>query len=760
MVARKPIFANKEDANAREALQLYEAKQYKKAMKLVEQNLKKNLSHAELLALKGCATHQLGHTADAEPYIVKALAKEPNNYLVNHLAGIYYRAVEKYPLAAKWYKAAVDHGLQNPAILRDLALLQSQVRDWKNLRDSRQRFLESQPGYRANWTAVAVAHHLNKDYDAAVSTLAKIEGIIAPHLQEQDRYEQSECVLYKNTVIADAGNFARALEELEKDLAEIRDRAAFREYKAKYLMMLGRKKEASLEYRALLQRNPDNASYYALLEACLDTASGPVERRLALYDRLGEFYPRADPPKFLPLAFLPADHAEFRPRVEAYVLTQLQRGVPATFVNVKPLYRNRAKRAVIASVVTEFLEKKVPQLAPPVFVWTHYFLLQHQLYLGHYDAAMSHVDSALAHLPTLVELYILKARVTKHMGDAAAAAAVMEEGRLLDLQDRFINSKATKYLMRANRVDDAITCILHFTKVDDGLPNGLKDLHVMQANWVLVESAEAYVRLCNAQTETVAQMQADGASESEIADAADLADIYRGLALKRYQAVVQVFGVFANDQFDFHSYCFRRGTPRDYMDMLRWEDRLHATPIYVRAIKGLTALYWEVLAQQGDSAGDAKGKKKKQKKKLNIKKKSELIARVESEKDDADPLGALMLANLRESSNVLADLAEHARVLTAEAANYRFSWELAYRVHMAEHKYVLALQALRTWAKVVDPHGRKLRIVATKVLEFLKALENDESANVAIVKVAQKGLANAFPELADGEDALLAAYSA
>lgn len=759
MVTRKPIFANKEDANAREALQLYESKQYKKALKLVDQNLKKNPHHAELLALKGCCNHQLGHRAEAEPYIVRALAREPANYMVNHLAAIYYRSVEKYPEAARWYQAAVDNGLQNTPILRDLAVLQVQIRDYKGLRELRQQFLESQPGYRANWTAVAVAHHLNKDYDAAVSTLAKIEDIIREHLQEQDRCEQSECVLYKNLIIAEAGDFARALHELDADTAEIRDRTLFLEYRAKYLLLLGQRAEALREYRRLLQRNPDNAAYYHLLEAALETPQKGVDVRLRLYDKLARFYPRADPPQFLPLAFLPAGHPEFRVRAEKYIVAQLQRGVPATFVNVKPLYRNAKKAAVIADIVLAFF-KSVAALPPPVYVWTCYFLSQHHLHLSDLAQAEHYVAAALDHSPTLVELYMLKARIAKHRGDHDAASDIMQEGRALDLQDRFINSKATKYLLRANKVEQAIDCISLFTKLDDGAVNGLKDLHTMQANWVLVGSGEAYARIYREHAAALLALPQDAPERPELAD---LTDMYRGLALKRFLAVVKVFQVYHLDQFDYHSYCVRRGTPRDYIDMLRWEDKLHGTPIYVRAVRGLMDIYWEVYEQQKEelAAEDPKAKKKKTKKPkpLNIKKKSELMAKVESVKEDADPFGLKLLSDMRENTQLLDEIETYVKQLTTEADKFRYAWELAYRFYKEAPKYVLALQAVRNWAKIVDPANAKLRVVGEKVVDLQEALEADTTANPAVVKVTQKGLESAFPGVAAGREQFLATYA-
>ncbi|KAJ8141571.1 hypothetical protein OY671_005267 [Metschnikowia pulcherrima] len=749
MVVRKPIFANKEDANAREALVLYEAKQYKKALKLVDQNLKKNSSHAESLALKGCANYQLGHKADAEAYIIKALKKGSSNYLVNHLAGIYYRGIENYAEAAKWYKAALDNGSQNTPILRDLALLQSQLRDFKGLRDSRVKFLESQPGYRANWTAVAVAHHLNKDYDAAVTNLSKIEGIIKEHLQEQDRYEQSECVLYKNRIIAESGNFGRALQELEADVGEIRDKVSFLEYKAKYLLLLGKAKDASIVYRQLIQINPDNQSYYYLLETALSTPSGPEEIRLKLYDKLASFYPKSDPAQFIPLTFLPATHPEFKKRVRTYITTQLKRGVPATFVNVKPLYKNKKKISVIASVVQQFYEKDVPQLPPPVFVWTSYFLAQHYLYLNDLASATRHIDAALAHSPTLVELYIVKARIVKHTGDFEKASQIMQEGRSLDLQDRFINSKATKYLMRANKVEEAIDCVSLFTKLEDGAINGLKDLHIMQANWVLIESAEAYHRLYKEKQQEALNL---AATPEEAASVSETAEFYRGLALKRFLAVINVFKTFVSDQFDYHSYCMRRGTPRDYVDMLKWEDRIHSTPIHVRAVKGLVAMYQEVLDEKPEADDDKTKKRKTKKSKPLNKKLNDWAAKVESVKNDDDPFGQKALASLKENTNILAEIEIFVKELTTEADRYKVTWELAYDLYKRESKYVLALQALRSWAKIVDSNDCKLRIVGEKVLDFKAALASDTNANPAIIKVAHKGIEGAFPQLAEGED--------
>ncbi|KAL6451175.1 NAT1 N-terminal acetyltransferase A complex subunit NAT1 [Candida maltosa Xu316] len=753
MVGKKasPIFASKEDSNFREALTLYDAKQYKKALKLIDANLKKNSSHAESLALKGnIIFHTNGNKDDAKSYIERAGAKDPNNYLVDHLLGLYYRSVENYQEAAKWLSLAMENGSGNKNILRDLSFLQVHIRDYKNLVKTRQQYLEHAPGYRANWTGLAIAHHLNKDYASAVSTLAKIEEIIKEHLTESDMYEHNESVLYKNQILSESGDFAKALEFLEKDTESIRDRSSFLEYKAKYLLLLGQKKEASLVYRELLQRNPDNVSYYYLLETSLDSTSKSPEVRYKLYKKLAKFYPRSDPPKFLPLTFLPSDSALFETAARDYIIPQLIHGIPATFVNVKPVYQNPDKLKIIEDIVLDFIEHDAPKIAnPTVTVWTYYYLAQHYLHKDDLTNALKYVDLAIEHTPTLVELYIIKARIIKHQGDIVKASDVMTEGRLLDLQDRFINSKATKYLLRADKVDEAIDCISLFTKLEEDAINGCKDLHIMQANWVLVESAEAYVRIYH---KYLKQLQ----EATEATEIQENVEIYRGLALKRFHAVLKNFDIFYNDQYDFHSYCLRRGTPRDYVATLKWEDKIHSTPVCTRALKGLAELYFEIYEEKKshpaeNGTDDVKlkkhGKKQKKAKAQFNKKKSEFASRVESEKDDADPFGIKLYQELSER-DILEALFELFKPLIEEGKNLRLTWEVLFKIYLLQGKYVLALQAIKSLDKVLTRGNpdKKLKLIGDRVIDLSTTAKEDTTANPAIVKVVEKGLTSAFPD--------------
>ncbi len=64
-----------------------------------------------------------------------------------------------------WFKK------ENLQILRDLSLLQIQIRDLEGYRDTRYQLLQLRPTQRVSWIGYAMAYHLLKEYDLANSIL-------------------------------------------------------------------------------------------------------------------------------------------------------------------------------------------------------------------------------------------------------------------------------------------------------------------------------------------------------------------------------------------------------------------------------------------------------------------------------------------------------------------------------------------------------------------------------------------------------------
>lgn len=112
----------------------------------------------------------------------------------------------------------------------------------------------------------------------------------------------------------------------------------------------------------------------------------------------------------------------------------------------------------------------LPSLAeydPTTYVWSLYFLAQHHSYVSptNPETALHFIDTALEHTPTLPELYMIKARILKRCGDPIGASQAMEDARMLDLQDRFLNTKSAKYLLRDGQIEQANSVLGLFTKV-------------------------------------------------------------------------------------------------------------------------------------------------------------------------------------------------------------------------------------------------------------------------------------------------------
>lgn len=155
----------------------------------------------------------------------------------------------------------------------------------------------------------------------------------------------------------------------------------------------------------------------------------------------------------------------FREVADSYLRRGLNKGIPSLFTDIKSLYPNPVKRDVIEDIVTNISETSPSEADPAVHLWSLYFLAQHHSCLGRQERALELIDQALAHTPTLPDLFTCKARILKRAGDLLGAADALNDARVLDLQDRFLNTKCAKYRLRAGLIDEANEVLGLFTKV-------------------------------------------------------------------------------------------------------------------------------------------------------------------------------------------------------------------------------------------------------------------------------------------------------
>ncbi|XP_070236341.1 N-alpha-acetyltransferase 16, NatA auxiliary subunit isoform X7 [Bos indicus] len=341
----------KENNLFKRILKCYEQKQYKNGLKFCKMILSnpKFAEHGETLAMKGLTLNCLGKKEEAYEFVRKGLRNNVKSHVCWHVYGLLQRSDKRYDEAIKCYRNALKLDKDNLQILRDLSLLQIQMRDLEGYRETRYQLLQLRPTQRASWIGYAVAHHLLKDYEMALKLLEEFRQTQQVPPSKID-YEYSELILYQNQVMREADLFQESLEHIETYEKQICDKLLVEEIKGEMLLKVGRLKEASEVFKNLIDRNAENWCYYEGLEKALQLST--LEERLQIYEDISKQHPRAISPRRLPLNLAPGE--KFRELMDKFLRVNFSKGCPPLFTTLKSLYYNTEKISIIQELVTNY----------------------------------------------------------------------------------------------------------------------------------------------------------------------------------------------------------------------------------------------------------------------------------------------------------------------------------------------------------------------------------------------------------------------
>ena len=147
------MLPSKEQGLFRSIVKFYETKQYKKGLKAAEQILKKFPNHGETLSMKGLTLNCLERKEEAYDFVKRGLRNDLRSHVCWHVFGLLYRSDHEYKEAIKCYLNALRLDKENIQILRDLSLLQIQMRDLTGFVETRRQLLTLRPAQRTNWIA-------------------------------------------------------------------------------------------------------------------------------------------------------------------------------------------------------------------------------------------------------------------------------------------------------------------------------------------------------------------------------------------------------------------------------------------------------------------------------------------------------------------------------------------------------------------------------------------------------------------------------
>ncbi len=602
----------KEQDSFKQLVTFYESKHYKKAVKLADQILAKFPTHGETLAMKGLVVNSMGKKDEAYELVKLGVKNDIRSSVCWHVYGLIYKSDNNFKESTKCFMQALKLDPTNQNIMRDLSFLQLQLKDYTGFLASRSKILEARPSLRASWVAFGVANYLAKDYQRAFEILAKTEeGIFETPAEPES---ESEIFMFQALCLEKLEKFDEVFAHLNKYESKILDKIFLRRKRAELLAMTGKFAESLEIWVDLITEQSDNYRFHcgaqtALLE--LDSATCASMFALRKLDlpctvlalsaeqkaKLLEFYQsKAFKSRAVPkISMFIVEGEALKARLSEHMEKCIRSEIPALYQDICSLIRTPSPSNPNTMVVTKEWEavkahpvtiaalqildgfisnlkqsstfhgnaegkKEVPSaLLWALFLQAHLFEIS-----GRLDEALAVIEACIEHTPTALDMLLKKARILKQKGEFQLAAQVANECRALDLQDRFLNNKTTKYMLRANQIESAQRTIAMFVKNED---DSEEHLHDMQVNWYLTESADAYQRVGKF-----------------------------GDALLKYSSVKKHFNDYIEDMYDFHQYVFRKSTLLYYMGTLEFHEREHANKYFQRSFMGATSILLKFIA--------------------------------------------------------------------------------------------------------------------------------------------------------------------
>lgn len=729
----------KESALFRKLLKCYEMKQYKNGLKLAKQILSnpKYAEHGETLAMKGLTLNGLGRRDEAYKYVRQGLRNDLKSHVCWHVYGLLQRSDKKYDEAIKCYRNALKWEKDNLQILKDLSLLQIQMRDLEGYKETRHHLFKLRPSQQASWIGFAMSYHLLGDFETADSILETFRQSQA--LNENHDYRHSELLLYQNQILIESGNLEKALNHLTKFESQIVDKLAVKETMGDLYIRLGKHSMAVPIYEELIKRNPENTMYFLKFFDAKEITDD--SEKLEIYKKFQEEYPRAMCPKRLPLDVALGD--KVREVIDDYLRRGLRKGVPPLFVNIRSLYKCPEKVKTIENLALEYYEnlrstghfskadyeQNKPNEPASALLWTTLFLAQHYDFMRETDKALEYINIAIDHTPTLIELFVTKGRIYKHAGSPVEAYMWLDEAQSLDTADRYINSKCAKYMLRANMVKEAEEICAKFTR--EGV-SAMENLNEMQCMWFQTECALAYQRLGK-----------------------------WGDALKKCHEVDRHFAEIIEDQFDFHTYCMRKMTLRAYVGLLRLENVLRKHPFYYKAARCAIEVYIrlydrplksEEAVEENDTENlppselkKLRNKQRKAKKKAELESAQAAQAAVKREQhqkskqqnaQDADPeapqLDELIAEKLERPDDPLEKAIDFLTPLQLLAKDRIETHFLAFEIYARKNKILLMIQSIKR-AIALDAKHPLVHACCMKLTKALQLMTAELNPSVKLV---------------------------
>jgi len=582
----------------KQVLPKYEADDYEDCVKHCDRILQIYPYHGETNAMKGLCYHCQGSVdgdADddgkesgfgAEEGRKKAELRQRGMKLIDEglrynlkssicwrVKGLAHRSEKEFDSAMKSYKMAKTYDSKNQRIYLDLAALQVQSKQFVAFcKTQKELWLLNQD--KMNSVGYCMALYLSKDYAKCAQFID--ENLLSEGSEHkfkiEDKVEMNELYLLKAQLFIKQQLDEYALQFLAEHLERrlILDKLRALQMMVDLAQKLGRFAEATKLALDLVEENPENLKYLKQYLS-LRRSSKAVDPMECLEELKGR-YPQSKAIQRVILEHI-CESKQMEEALSEYLVAKFRKSVPSLFNDVKSLYRDEAKGAVMDALVATYRselrehyrfgpEEERFSASPMCLLWVNYFYCSRLVDKGAFEEALAAIDEALLTVPTCIDLHVLKARCFKYSGNAQAASSYMDYARSLDTADRYLNTKCVRYALRALRMKEAEEMVVLFLKKSEGT----KALQSLQVMWYQLHKAEGHLKLRE-----------------------------YGPAIRQYQNVYGHFETFWKNMTDFHRYSYRKCAIQGYLHLLEWEFTLRDHPFFLRAAGQALRCWFDVM---------------------------------------------------------------------------------------------------------------------------------------------------------------------
>ncbi|ORM39441.1 N-alpha-acetyltransferase [Babesia sp. Xinjiang] len=246
-------------------MDLYNQKQYKKALKIAESLLAKHPKNGEVVSFKALLLSNIEPSkADEIMELARqGLKYDVKSYLCWYVLGAIYKQRKLYKDSLKCFTMATKIDTKNDRLMKDVCALAIEINDFAAFRKFSNQILEIRLKYYKEWMTFAFAQHLCGNVEAACKIVQEANSLFEGKY-EAEPFELSSSFIYWAMILEQSGRYNECINVLIDKQKYILDDIMRLDYVGRAAIKSQQWDLAHDAYRQLITLNPDNARYVIL----------------------------------------------------------------------------------------------------------------------------------------------------------------------------------------------------------------------------------------------------------------------------------------------------------------------------------------------------------------------------------------------------------------------------------------------------------------------------------------------------------------